>query len=179
MAVSDRGRPFLWETPPWRKTAGSYFGFLYSLITKLMYCHTWLMRSVAYQGPWSICEHFNSNMENCMSKYQRVMPWVLAFFAEGGYSFWAHICQKRFLTAIRSHSATIYGTSRSPKAFVPTALLPLFCFLDACFTSHKYKWMIIFIWIESLPVQSLAYWLLMLKGRGEINRGCTEKRQIK
>lgn len=65
------------------------FLFLCPLITKLMYCHTWLMCSVAYQSPWSICEHFNSNMENCMSKYQRLMPWALAFSAERGYSFWA------------------------------------------------------------------------------------------
>lgn len=58
------------------------FQYLYPVITKLMDCHTWLMGSVAYQGPWSICEHFNSNMENCMSKYQRVMSCALAFSAE-------------------------------------------------------------------------------------------------
>ena len=101
---------------------------LYPLITKWMHCHTWLMGPVAYHGPWSICEHFNSNTENCMSKYQRVMPRALAFSAERGYPFLAHICQKHFLTAIRSHSDAIYSTSSSPKAFVPTALLPLFCF---------------------------------------------------
>lgn len=71
--------------------------FLYPLITKLMYCHTWLMALVGYRGPWSICEHFNPNMENCMSKYQRVMLWVLAFSAEGGYSFWAHIARNTSL----------------------------------------------------------------------------------
>ena len=135
------------------------------LITELMYCHTWLMGSVAYQGPWSICEHFNSNMENCMSEYQRVMPARLCrgrWFLAGSY-----LPETLLLTAIRSHSATIYST-------ITFVLL-----LYACFSSHKYKCMIIFIWIESLPAQSLAYWLLMLRGRGGINAGCTEYGQIK
>lgn len=64
-----------------KPTTGSSFSCFYPVTTKLMYCHTWLMGSVAYQGPWSICERFNSNMENCMSEYQRVMSWALAFLA--------------------------------------------------------------------------------------------------
>lgn len=100
------------------------FLLLYLLITEFMYCHAWLMGPGAYRSPWSICEHFNSNMENCMSVYQRVMPWDLGFFVEGGYSFWAHICHKHFPTVIRSHSPAIYSISSSPKAFVPTAVSP-------------------------------------------------------
>lgn len=113
---------------PLEKDSVFLFLFLYLLIAKLMYCHIRLMGLVAYQSPPSVCEHFNSNMENCMSKYQRVMPEVVAFFAEGGYSFWAHICQKHFLAVIRSHSTTIYSTSSSPKAFIPPIPLPLFSF---------------------------------------------------
>lgn len=157
MAVSDRGRPLLWETSPWRKTTGCRFLFLYPLITKLMYCHTWLMASVAYQAPWSICEHFNSNMENCVSKYQRVMPGVLASSTEVADSFWAHICQKHFLTAIRSHSASIYSTSSSPEAFVPTALLPLF-FLStpALLATNTNAW----LYLYGLKASQLRVWLI-------------------
>lgn len=113
---------------PLEKDSVFLFLFLYLLIAKLMYCHTRLMGSGAYQRPWSACEHFNSKMENCMPKYQRLMPSVVAFFTEGGYSFWAHICQIHFLAVIRSHSTTIYSTSRLPKAFIPTIPLPLFFF---------------------------------------------------
>lgn len=67
---------------PLEKDSVFLFLFLYLLIAKLMYCHIRLMGLVAYQSPPSVCEHFNSNMENCMSKYQRVMPEVVAFFAE-------------------------------------------------------------------------------------------------
>lgn len=157
MAMSDCGRPFLWETPSWRKTTGSYFSS--AVITKLMYCHTWLMGSVAYHGPWSICEHFNSNMENCMSKYQRVMSWVLAFSAEWGYSFWAHICQKHFLTAIRSHSLAIYSISSSPKAFAPTALLPLFCSsTPALLPTNTNAWLYLYgLKASHLPVGLIDY----------------------
>lgn len=155
--MSDCGRPFLRETPSWRKTTGSYFSS--AEITKLMYCHTWLMGSVAYHGPWSICEHFNSNMENCMSKYQRVMSWVLAFSAEWGYSFWAHICQKHFLTAIRSHSLAIYSISSSPKAFAPTALLPLFCSsTPALLPTNTNAWLYLYgLKASQLPVGLIDY----------------------
>lgn len=77
---------FCGKHPPGEKktkqnTTGSSFSCFYLVTTKLTYCQTRLMGSVAYQGPWSICERFNSNMENCMSEYQRVMSWALAFLA--------------------------------------------------------------------------------------------------
>lgn len=159
MAVSDRRRPFLWETPPWRKNNRFLISAPFTpLITKLMHCHTWLMGSGAYQGPWSICEHFNSNMENCMSKYQRVMPQVLASSAEGGYSFWAHICQKHFLTAIRSHSAAIYSTWSSPQASLPAAPLAFVPLLStpALLPTNTNAW----LYLYGLKASQLRVWLI-------------------
>lgn len=179
MAVSDRGRPFLRKTPPWRKNNRFLFLFLYPLITKLMYCHTWFMGSVAYRGPWSICEHFNSNMENCMSKYQRVMPWVPAFSAEGRLFLLGSYLPETLPYSDKITFTHYLQHIRLVRSFRSHSNITFVLFLYARFTSHKYKCMIIFIWIESLPAQSLAYWLLMLRGRGEINRGCTESRQIK
>lgn len=177
MAVSHCGWPFLWETSTWRKktktkkpqnTTGSSFSYFYPVTTKLMYCHTWLMGSVAYQGPWSICERFNSNMENCMSEYQRVMSWALAFLAGlfllGSYlpetlpysdkiTFTLYLKHIKFAQSTHSHSTITFVL-----------------FFYACFTSHKYKCMIVFIWIENLPAHSQAYWLLLLRGSGEIDR---------
>lgn len=136
------------------------FLFLYPLITKWMHCHTWLMGPVAYHGPWSICEHFNSNTENCMSKYQRVMPRALAFSAERGYPFLAHICQKHFLTAIRSHADAIYSTSSSPKAFVSTALLPLFCFSYASWFFFSPTNTNAWLYLYGLKASKLRLWAI-------------------
>lgn len=154
------GSAFSAENTPLKEDNRLVFVFIRSSITKLMYCRSWLMGSVAYQALWSICEQCNSHTENYVSKNPRVVPWDLAFSAEEDYSLWAHIRQEHFLTAIRSHSSTIYSTSSSAEAFVPAALLPLFCFsVPALLPTNTNAWLFVYGW-KSLAAKSPAYWLL-------------------
>ena len=102
----------------------------------------------------------------------RIPPWSFVFSADVD-CFKFHVCPKYFFTNIKSHFLPICSTQIFPSHSTFTFVLFPSRFY---FPQIGYKCTIIFRCIERVLAQSLAYWLLIFRGKRKINRGCCENR---